>query len=457
VLDPTVIVLTGSVAYVVSELIIRNYAFKSPYIAAVLIGGVVAAFVFRWFGVYNESALFSKWPPIQRLLISWTITFCVLLFIAFTLKITGYYSRIWSISWFSGASFLLLTSRLILNDWIQRRVQDGALVERAVILGAGEEGQAFAAHLSKQDNPCTKVVGFVDDRKTRLPRSSHGFDVLGDVNHLMQMIRADMVDQVFVALPWNAKARLRELLDQLAVTPVQVFLVIEPLGLDYSGATFRFLGKVPTLQVFDRPLGAWSYILKAIEDRLLAGLILIFVAPLMLLVALAIRLDSPGPVLFRQKRHGFNHNSIEILKFRTMYVEDAEGGGTMRQATRDDPRVTRVGRFLRRSSLDELPQFLNVLAGDMSIVGPRPHAIAHTHNGQRFEEIVDRYAARHRVKPGITGWAQVNGWRGETDTIVKMKGRVEHDLYYIENWSIWFDIWIIARTIFVVLKDDSAY
>jgi Undecaprenyl-phosphate glucose phosphotransferase len=207
------------------------------------------------------------------------------------------------------------------------------------------------------------------------------------------------------------------------------------------------------LNVFEKPLAGWNYIVKIIEDRVLAAGILVLIMPLLLLLSALIKLDSRGPVLFRQKRYGFNNEVIEVFKFRTMYVDRCEDQ-LVAQATKYDPRVTRVGRILRRTSLDELPQFLNVLSGTMSIVGPRPHAVAHN---EQYSRLIDEYLARHRVKPGITGWAQVNGLRGETETLDKMEQRVRYDLYYIENWSLLFDIRIILRTLFVGFSHPNAY
>jgi exopolysaccharide biosynthesis polyprenyl glycosylphosphotransferase len=211
------------------------------------------------------------------------------------------------------------------------------------------------------------------------------------------------------------------------------------------------------LHVFDRPISGWSWFIKMAEDYLVAIFVLVILSPLLFLIALAIKLDSRGPILFRQHRQGFNNAPIEIWKFRTMRTDSANPEGAVIQATHHDPRVTRVGRFLRRLSLDELPQLVNVLRGEMSIVGPRPHAPGTRARGQLFEEAVERYAARHRVKPGITGWAQINGWRGETDTLEKIQKRVEHDLYYIDNWSIWLDLLIIVQTIAILFRDDRAY
>jgi Undecaprenyl-phosphate glucose phosphotransferase len=207
------------------------------------------------------------------------------------------------------------------------------------------------------------------------------------------------------------------------------------------------------LNVFEKPLAGWNYIVKILEDRVLAAGILVLIMPLLLLLAGLIKHDSRGPVLFRQKRYGFNNEVIDVFKFRSMYIDRCEDRSVV-QATKHDPRVTRIGRILRRTSLDELPQFLNVLMGSMSIVGPRPHAVAHN---EQYSRLIDEYLARHRVKPGITGWAQVNGLRGDTETLEKMEQRVRYDLYYIENWSLLFDIRIILRTLFVGFTHPNAY
>jgi Undecaprenyl-phosphate glucose phosphotransferase len=250
---------------------------------------------------------------------------------------------------------------------------------------------------------------------------------------------------------------MRDLIYRLAVAPVHISLCPDFIGFNFTNRPFIHVASLPMLQVFDRPISGWSNLVKALEDRLLAGFFLLLLAPLLGILALAIKLDSPGPVFFRQRRYGFNNKLIGVWKFRTMYVHMTDHDAD-RQTTKSDPRVTRIGRFLRKTSLDELPQLINVMIGNMSIVGPRPHAVATKAEGRLFEDVVDRYAARHRVKPGITGWAQINGWRGETDTIEKIQKRVEYDLFYIDNWSVWLDLVIVARTAFALVRDiDSAY
>jgi Undecaprenyl-phosphate glucose phosphotransferase len=247
-----------------------------------------------------------------------------------------------------------------------------------------------------------------------------------------------------------------QILRKLRSLPVDIRLAPDLVGFRLLHASYSHVGGVPLLNVFHKPLTDWKLIAKEIEDRVLAFLLLLFLAPLFLVVALAIKVDSRGPVFFRQKRYGFNNHLIGVYKFRSMYHELSDQKAE-KLVTRNDPRVTRVGAFLRKTSIDELPQLFNVLFGEMSIVGPRPHALSAKAADRLYEEVVAEYAARHRVKPGITGWAQVMGWRGETDTIEKIQKRVEHDLYYIENWSLAFDIKILVLTFFAVLKPENAY
>jgi Undecaprenyl-phosphate glucose phosphotransferase len=272
-----------------------------------------------------------------------------------------------------------------------------------------------------------------------------GHAILGSVDDLVRDVRLYGIDTVIVALPPAAEHQLVETLNKLTVVPVDVRLCPGEFALRLGAVQTSHIGGHTFLNVIDRPLRDWRWIAKSIEDRILSALILAMISPVMLAIALLIRLDSRGPVLFRQKRYGFNNELIEVLKFRTMYQERSDANGEQ-LTQRNDPRITRIGAFLRRTSLDELPQFLNVVRGEMSIVGPRPHAVSAKAGPLLYQEAVKHYDSRHRVKPGITGWAQVNGWRGETNTLEQIRKRVEHDLYYIEHWSIALDLRIIART-----------
>ena len=322
------------------------------------------------------------------------------------------------------------------------------------MIGAGEHGRRFVEHL-RHGEQSVNLIGLFDDRRERVPDYVAGYPVLGTVDDLLIFARHHRIDQVVVALPWGAEARLLGWMKKLRNLPVEVRLCPDMIGFHLPHSGVSHIGGVPLLNVFEKPLAGWDWIVKAVEDRLLAGIILLAISPLMLIIAFGIKLTSPGPVFFKQKRYGFNNEVIEVYKFRSMYQGSAQGGlGVVQQATRGDPRITPIGGFLRRTSLDELPQFLNVFKGDMSIVGPRPHAVAHN---EQYARLIDEYLARHKVKPGITGWAQVHGLRGETDTLEKMERRVQYDLYYIENWSFFLDMKIILTTFLVGFMHPNAY
>ena len=261
---------------------------------------------------------------------------------------------------------------------------------------------------------------------------------------------------LIVALPVSAETRVLQLIKKLWVLPVDIRLAAQASKLRFRPRTYSFAGTVPLLDVLDKPITDWDVVLKWLFDKSVASLALLGLAPVMALVALAIKLDSKGPVLFRQKRYGFNNELIEVFKFRSMFTDLADANAS-KLVTKDDPRVTRLGRILRKSSLDELPQLFNVLRGELSLVGPRPHALQAKAADRLYDDVVDGYFARHKVKPGITGWAQINGWRGETDTSEKIQKRVEHDLYYIDNWSVLLDLYILIKTPFALIGGENAY
>jgi Undecaprenyl-phosphate glucose phosphotransferase len=273
---------------------------------------------------------------------------------------------------------------------------------------------------------------------------------------LIDFVRRDRVDLLIVTLPLTAEHRLLDVLKRLWVLPVDIRLSAYTQKMRFRPRAYSYIGNVPFLDVFDKPLTDWGQLLKTIEDKLIASVALSLLSPLFALVALAIKLDSKGPVFFRQRRYGFNNELIDVYKFRSMYTNMSDANAS-KLVTRDDPRVTRVGRILRRTSLDELPQLINVVKGELSLVGPRPHATHAKAQDKLYTDVVEGYFARHKVKPGITGWAQINGWRGETDTVEKIHRRVEHDLYYIENWSIFFDLYILLRTPFALFDTENAY
>ncbi len=264
------------------------------------------------------------------------------------------------------------------------------------------------------------------------------------------------VDLLIVSLPLYAESRLLQVFKKLWVLPVDIRLSAHTAKLRFRPRAYSYIGGVPFIDVSDRPIADWDQLQKWLFDKVIGALALIALVPVMALVALAIKLDSKGPVLFRQKRYGFNNELVEVFKFRSMYAEQSDANA-VKLVTKGDPRVTPVGRFIRKTSLDELPQLFNVIMGSLSLVGPRPHALQAKADNELYQDVVDGYFARHKVKPGLTGWAQVNGWRGETDTREKIQKRVEHDLYYIENWSVFLDLYILVMTPFALFKAENAY
>lgn len=358
--------------------------------------------------------------------------------------------------WVGTTLSLLLTERGILYVLVTRWIRAGYLARNIIIFGAGNEGERLIAKLQQSPDPAVAICGLFDDRKSWLPSSVLGLNVLGDMGDLIRFVRCNPVDEVIVALPLNAERQLTEIFAKLKGLPIDLRLSIEPVAYKYDIRGMSYVSGVPVFEIADRPLKNWHALAKWMEDKILTALLLLWLAPLMAFIAMLIKLDSPGPVFFIQERFGFKNNVIRVLKFRTMHVTCCDPSGGQR-TVRNDPRVSRVGRVLRRLSLDELPQLLNVLRGDMSLVGPRPHAVGMQADGCLYGDAVDEYFHRHRVKPGITGWAQVNGFRGEVDTLEKARARVDHDLYYIEHWTLWLDFKILLMTAGILIAPDNAY
>jgi len=353
---------------------------------------------------------------------------------------------------------MLFVSRFIVRKLVFYLVQAGYIGQRIVIYGADEANSDRVLRLLELERlPYVSVVGVADDRTKRIERkAAWNVPFLGGLDALVDRIGRGDVDMVIIALPMIGQARLDQITDALQRVSVDICLMPrEALDLQQQ-YSMRFIGSLPLFALWQRPMRDFNRILKAIEDRIIAILGLVILSPLLLLTALIIKLTSRGPVLFRQERFGFNNVRISVLKFRSMHVDRQDPSGTER-TTRGDPRVTLFGRIIRRLSIDELPQLYNVLTGEMSIVGPRPHATMMMVGDKYYFDAVRGYAARHRVKPGITGLAQVRGLRGEISTIERAKRRVEYDMYYIENWSLLLDLRIILETIWRLIWDRNAY
>lgn len=427
----------------------------SYYASISLFGAVVAGNALHLAGAYRIETLRQMQVGWDRLLAAWggaaLVTFSVVLVTGGSLD----QNWIWLALWFILGLFLPLVARAAVAIRVDYWRKAGRLRRRIAILGAGPGGQMLLRRLGHRRDGEIAIVGLYDDRSGPLPAGWRGHAVRGNCADLLQDIRNHKIDMVVVAAA-PEEPGVETMLAQLRCVAVDI--CFSP-GSNHSLSRLdgiEMVSNVPLLVVERRPLRDWSGVVKAVEDRVFAAVILVLIAPLLALIALAIKLDSPGPVIFRQKRYGQNNRLIEVYKFRSMYAHATDPNAT-KLATRNDSRVTRVGAFLRRTSLDELPQFFNVLRGDMSVVGPRPHALLCTAGGMLYQEAVRNYDWRHRIKPGITGWAQVNGWRGETVTVEQIQKRVEHDIYYIENWSLLLDVKIILKTIFGGFTGSKAY
>jgi Undecaprenyl-phosphate glucose phosphotransferase len=392
------------------------------------------------------------------------------LFIAFALAIAAWdaacvlagfessaFLRQWSLYWFACGLGAGIVSRALMAFAIGAWTRQGALARRTVIVGGGEQAIETIRRLEASGKGALEILGVFDDRdRTRLPADLRRYRLLGAFDDLEKFCRIYKVDLLIVAFPLTAETRIIHVLQKLWSLPVDVRISALGGKLRLRDRAYNFIGDVPFLPAFDKPMRDWEIALKSIFDRCVALAAVIALSPLLVLLALGVKLSSHGPVLFVQKRYGFNNEEFDVVKFRSMYADQCDYTAA-RQVSRDDPRVTPFGAFIRRTSLDELPQLFNVMRGDLSLVGPRPHALKGAAAGRAYEAVVDNYFARHRVKPGITGWAQISGWRGETDTEEKIEQRVAHDLHYIENWSIWLDIRILLKTPFVVLMGKNAF
>ena len=323
---------------------------------------------------------------------------------------------------------------------------------RVVIIGAGPLGVRVSQALVARGTTWLEMLGYFDDRCGERVHADATPKRLGTLAEAAPYIREQGVHEVYITLPLGSQPRIVELMEQVQGTTASVFFVPDVFGISIIQGRLQDMNGVPVVGICETPFTGTNMLVKRISDVVLASVILVLISPLLLLIALGVKRSSPGPVIFKQRRNGLDGEEIIVWKFRSMTTQD--NGAVVRQATRDDPRITPFGAFIRRTSLDELPQFFNVLQGHMSIVGPRPHAVAHN---EEYRRLIKAYMVRHKVKPGITGWAQVNGHRGETDTLEKMQARVEYDLAYLRNWSLGLDLQIIARTVKLVFFDRKAY
>jgi Undecaprenyl-phosphate glucose phosphotransferase len=424
------------------------------YVEATVFIWLVTVLLMNFAGLYQFEAILRPFAFADKIILSFVTTFLFLLAAAFSIKISATFSRLWVGSFAVTACIATFGIRIAVSRVVKNLADMQMFTRNVVVVGIGDQAKILLEYLERNPTRFLTVLGVFTDRASHPVGGFGRFPVLGAQQDIDTFVRSHIVDDIIVALPWSADREIATVVDKLRELPVNVYLSTDLVGfrLPFRQPPDHF-GAVPLVEVMGRPLAGWEIFRKTCLDYGFGVILTLVLLPLMGLIAIAIKLDSKGPLLYRQKRYGFVNKVFEIYKFRTMRHEP-DCGGKLAQATRDDPRVTRVGRFLRKMSLDELPQLFNVLNGTMSLVGPRPHAIDHN---EEFSQTTRGYFARHRVKPGITGWAQVNGLRGETKTPDSIKNRTRYDIHYVENWSLLFDLQILAMTIVVCLTRRNAY
>jgi Undecaprenyl-phosphate glucose phosphotransferase len=420
-------------------------------------GSLLAIALFHIADGYNFDSFSRPFAQIERIAIAWTLVFACFAVLTLFPPHNPVEFRVWLLSWYFAGLASLVLFRVGLTFAVRQGIRHGRLQRRAVVIGGGEAAVELIEAISNAPDSDIRVCGLFDDRaQERSHLKIQGPPRLGSVAELIEFARIAKIDMLIVSLPLTAEDRLIAIFRQLWILPIDIRLSAYASRLRFRPRSYSFIGSVPLLNIFDKPISDWDSLGKRIFDLTIAGAALLLLSPLLFATAVAIKLESRGPVLFRQKRYGFNNEIIDVYKFRSMYADKCDYHSKV-AVTKGDPRVTKVGRFIRKTSLDELPQLFNVIAGSLSLVGPRPHAIGSNTNDMLWEAVVDGYFARHKVKPGVTGWAQINGWRGEVDRPEKLQKRVEHDLYYVENWSPLLDLYILLRTPFALLNTKDAY
>ncbi|MDB5522816.1 MAG: undecaprenyl-phosphate glucose phosphotransferase [Rhizobium sp.] len=427
------------------------------YMPIVAGGAALSVLFLQLADCYQIPVLRNPRLALGRIVGAWALAFAAMALTLFFFKSSESFSRFWFAGWFIAGSAYLLPERMLLAWGLRRWLRNGVLERRAVIVCGGRPAQELIRSLEDQPDNDIRILGVFDDRlDRRSPELVAGYPKLGTVAELVEFVRLARVDMLIISLPMTAEKRILDLLRKLWILPVDIRIAAHASKLKFRPRAYSHVGRTAMLDVFDKPITDWDSVAKRIFDIFFSLVAIALLWPVMLGAALAVKLSSKGPIIFKQKRHGFNNEIINVFKFRSMYTD--LGDPTAANAvTKGDPRVTRVGRFIRKSSIDELPQFFNVLKGDLSLVGPRPHAVLAQSHDRIYADIVEGYFARHRVKPGVTGWAQINGWRGEIDTDEKIKFRTAFDLHYIENWSLLFDLKILFMTPFRLLNTENAY
>jgi putative colanic acid biosynthesis UDP-glucose lipid carrier transferase len=446
-INPTVVVFT-----LIASTVLSGGAMSTAYVALMLVAGLLTAQLVR-------PPNFDKWiadpasahKSVLRTLSEWTTVVAILFGISMAMKIEHLFSHEIITTWVIATGVNLAAAHWAsarVARWISASAESS---QRHIVVGINDVGVEFVRRM--QNRACTsQFMGYFDFRDAKRLSGSAVSQLKGHASEVAQYVRDHGIHSVYIAVPISNAARIQELLGALRDTTASVYFVPDMFSFDVVQPRFVDINGMPALSVTETPFQGMCGVRKRVLDAVLALLAIAVLSPVLLLIVIAVRLSSPGPIIFKQKRYGLNGEEIVVFKFRSMRV--CENGSNVVQATRGDKRLTPIGTFLRKTSLDELPQIFNVLFGTMSFVGPRPHAVAHN---EQYRKIISGYMIRHKVRPGITGWAQVHGLRGETDTLDKMEQRVRYDLEYLRHWSLWLDVKIIFKTLWMVLKRENAY
>ena len=428
------------------------------YFMVIISGVIFANIFFNISRVHRIGAYRNFLLQMGKILAAWSALFTLMVILIFLFKASDSISRIWIIGWYFSGSIFLILYRLTIKTLILHWTKLGKLKRRTVIIGGGSDAESLINTIQNSKETDIELLGIFDDRiDERSPEKVAGLQKIGKVINLLTFARETRVDLIIVSLPLSAEERVLQMFKQLWVLPVDIRLSAHMSKLKFKASAYSYIGDVAVFDMADKPISDWSLVFKWVFDKITAIIAIILLFPVMIIAAIAVRLDSKGPVIFKQKRYGFNNEMIEIYKFRSMYADMSDATAS-KLATKNDPRITKVGKFIRKTSIDELPQLFNVLKNELSMVGPRPHAVSAKAENKLYNDSVSGYFARHKVKPGITGWAQINGWRGETETAEKIIKRVDHDLYYIDNWSLMLDVYILLMTpISLLSKNENAY
>ncbi|MNR97109.1 UDP-glucose:undecaprenyl-phosphate glucose-1-phosphate transferase [compost metagenome] len=430
--------------------IAAGHGFSAQHVVLAILTFFISSTVFSWRDPWRDASASNFLSKVKSIALAWTLVVVLLLFFGYVAGLSPLFAQFDVLLWLLLTPPLLLGSQLVLEKASYGLRRTG--IRSVVMVGVNELSVKLAERVDENPDLRMEVSGFFDDRDVSRQPDEQRVPLLGSMSDIPAYVRQHNINTIFISQPISAQPRIRKLLNELQDTTASIYFLPDIYVFDLIQARFDSVAGLPVVAICESPFTGINSMIKRGSDIVLASIIQLMLLPVMLGIALAIKATSPGPVIFRQRRYGLDGEEIIVYKFRSMTV--CEDGAAVVQATKNDQRITRIGAFLRKTSLDELPQFFNVLQGRMSIVGPRPHAVAHN---ELYRKQIKGYMLRHKVRPGITGWAQVNGLRGETDTLDKMEARIAYDLDYLKRWSLALDLWIILRTFKVVLMRDNAY